>query len=77
MRAYEAAGGCAPLHRDHVAFALLSRAVGDMAVRFLGILAGGMTAEAEADALAGIEAWGFGRWRQLDRTLAALAPALR
>lgn len=77
LRAYLAAGGGGPLRRDHVAFALRRRAVGDMAVRFLGILAGGMRNDAEADALAGIEEWGFARWRHLDRILADLAPILR
>ncbi len=76
LRAYEAASGGVLLQRDHIAFALLSRAVGDMAVRFLDILAGGMTADAEMDALAGIETWGFGRWRRLDHVLTALTPAL-
>lgn len=78
------------LHVDHFAFALLRRAVGDMAVRVrevLGRVEGGRSkgegGVADAEMLARdlavlreIEAWGFGMWRGLDATLDGLAAAL-
>ncbi|CAA9571492.1 MAG: hypothetical protein AVDCRST_MAG18-2022 [uncultured Thermomicrobiales bacterium] len=77
LAVYCAAGGSGPLRLDHFAFALLRRAVGDMAVRLLSVVDEDRAPEVEAEALNGIEAWGFARWRGIDATLAALAPTLR
>ena len=77
LTVYCVAGGAGPLYLDHFAFALLRWAVGDMAVRLLSLVEGERAPEVEVEALHGIEAWGFARWRGIDATLAALAPILR
>ena len=76
LAVYAAAGGAAPLHLDHFAFYLLRRHLGDMAVRPLSIVDGDGLPEQDADALHGIEAWGFAQWRTLDATLGRIAAAL-
>jgi hypothetical protein len=76
LTVYATAGGAGPLHLDHFAFALLRRYVGDMAVRLLSILEENTAAEQDEEALYGMEAWGFARWRTLDETLDGIAAAL-
>jgi aminoglycoside phosphotransferase (APT) family kinase protein len=76
LHVYKAAGGAQPLHLDHFAFYLRRRHLGDMTVRMLQILEHNATAEQDAHALDGIEAWGFGQWRALDETLHSVATAL-
>jgi aminoglycoside phosphotransferase (APT) family kinase protein len=71
-----AAGGAHPLHLDHFAFYLLRRHLGDMTARFLRMLAQNTTPDDDADALHGIEAWGFAQWARLDKTLDGIAAAL-
>jgi spectinomycin phosphotransferase len=77
LAVYREAGGAGPLHLDRFAFALLRRHLGDMAVRLLAILDGDGSPEEDADALHGIDAWGFAEWRALDATLDRIAAALR
>lgn len=73
---YAEAGGAGPLHRDHFAFALLRRHMGDMTARLVRMLHEHTAADEDADALHGIQAWGFGQWEQLDETLDSIAAAL-
>ncbi len=73
---YAAAGGAHPLHLDHFAFYLLRRHLADMTARLLRILKEHTTPDGDADALHGIEAWGFTQWSALDETLDGIAAAL-
>ena len=77
LRVYREAGGAHLLRQDHVAFYLLRRYLGDMAVRLLRILEENTTAAQDEDALGGMEMWGFAQWSALDDTLAVVAAALR
>ena len=74
---YKAAGGAQPLHLDHFAFYLLRRHLDDMTARLLQMLEHDASAEQDANALDGIEAWGFQQWRTLDETLDGIATALQ
>lgn len=76
VHVYKAAGGAQPLHLDHFAFYLLRRHLGDMTERLLQMLEHDAWAEHDADALDGIERWGFQQWRMLDATLDGIAAAL-
>lgn len=76
LEVYTAAGGAAPLHLEHFAFALLRRHLEDMSARLERMLAPDAVAEADADLLDGIAAWGFAQWEALDTTLAPFATAL-
>ena len=77
LAVYQAAGGAQPLHLDRFAFSLLRRYMEDMTVRLLSILEENTTAEQDADALEGMQTWGFAQWSALDDTLAGIAAALR
>ncbi|HEY3111907.1 MAG TPA: phosphotransferase [Chloroflexota bacterium] len=74
--AYLAAGGVRALSLDRFAFALLGRHLGDATARLTRILDEPLSPAEDADALAGIEAWGFAQWRALERTLDGVAAAL-
>jgi len=76
VQVYKAAGGAQPLHLDHFAFALLRRHLDDMTARLLHMLEHNGAAEQDADALDGIETWGFQQWRMLDETLDGISAAL-
>jgi Ser/Thr protein kinase RdoA (MazF antagonist) len=76
LRSYHEIGGAWPLHLEHFEFCILRRALGDMTVRVARALETQATDWEIADALNGIERWGFAQWRALDATLARLAPAL-
>ena len=77
LAVYQAAGGAQPLHLDRFAFSLLRRYMEDMTVRLLSILEENTSAEQDADALEGMQTWGFAQWAALDDTLAGIAAALR
>jgi hypothetical protein len=77
LQVYKAAGGAQPLHLDHFAFSLRRRHLGDMVARLLQMLEHDASAEQDAHALDGIEAWGFAQWRMLDETLNTIAGALQ
>lgn len=77
LAVYREAGGSGPLLLDHFAFALLRRYLGDMTARLTRILGDPIGEAEEADALQGMEQWGFDRWSALDRTLRGIAAALR
>ena len=77
VHVYKAAGGAQPLHLDHFAFSLRRRHLGDMVARLLQMLEHDASAEQDAHALDGIEAWGFAQWRMLDETLNTIAGALQ
>ena len=74
---YKADGGVHPLHLDHFAFYLLRRFLGDMTARIVRMFEHNTSADEDADALDGIEAWGFAQWDVLDETLENFAAALR
>jgi hypothetical protein len=65
-----------PQHLDHHAFSLLRRSLADLAARLLSLLEEPTSAEQDAAALQGIEAWGFAQWATLDETLEGIAAAL-
>jgi hypothetical protein len=69
VRAYQDAGGSAPLHVEHFAFYMLRRAVEDMCARLVRMLHGASAPGEDEELLEGMRVWGFERWRALDRTL--------
>lgn len=77
LRVYRETGGAEELHLDHFAFYLARRYLADMTYRLLLLLDYNTTAEEDADALYGIEAYGFARFADFDRLLAHIEASLR
>jgi hypothetical protein len=77
IHTYRNKGGASPLYGEQFAFYILRRALADLTARLERLVTTNSTALEDADALDGIEAWGFQQWEALDTTLVGMQAALQ